>query len=144
MFIAIFSMVTWIIFAHQLWENPTKKGDVRLRKLYNYTTISTLSVIVLINYIVLFCLLLAAIGIFVPPGLFEAGTDLKEEATMKHYFQLTWLVTSLGTLAGSIGTMSENEDKIRHITYSYRQINRYYEIQDNNNQYEKKETNTFQ
>ena len=137
MFIAIFSMVTWIIFAHQLWEKPTKKGDVRLRKLYNYTTISTLSIIVLINYIVLFCLLLAAIGIFVPPGLFEAGTDLKEEATMKHYFQLVWLITSLGTLAGSIGTMSENEDKIRHITYSYRQINRYYEIQDKHKKVEK-------
>lgn len=129
MIVAIFGMVMWIIFAHKLWEKPTRKGDVRLRKLYNYTTITTLFVIVLINYIVLYCLFLATIGIFVPPGLFEAGTDLKETASIKYYFQLTWLITSLGTLAGSIGTASENEEKIRQITYSYRQISRYYEIQ---------------
>lgn len=137
MFIAIFSMVTWIIFAHQLWEKPTKKGDVRLRKLYNYTTITTLFIIVLINYIVLYCLFLAAIGIFVPSELFEAVTDIKEEASMKYYFQLTWLITSLGTLAGSIGTTGEDEHKIRQITYSYRQITRYYEIQDEKNDEEK-------
>lgn len=131
MLVAISGMITWIIFAHSLWEKPTQKGDVRLRRLYNYTTITTLIFIVLINYIVLYCLFLAAIGIFVPPGLFEAGTDLQEDPSIKHYFQLTWLVTSLGTLAGSIGTTSENENKIRQITYSYRQINRYYEIQDN-------------
>ena len=130
MLVAIFGMVTWIIFAHQLWEKPTHKGDIRLRKLYNYTTISTLSGIVVINYIVLFCFFLAAIGIFVPPSLFEAVTDIDGEASLKYYFQLTWLITSLGTLAGSIGTMSEDEGKIRQITYSYRQINRYYDIQD--------------
>lgn len=132
MIVAIIGMVTWIIFAHNLWEKPTKKGDIRLRKLYNYTTITTLLVIVLINYTVLFCLFSAAIGIFVPPGLFEAGTDLKNDPSIKNYFLLTWLVTSLGTLAGSIGTASEDESKIRQITYSYRQINRYYEIEDEN------------
>lgn len=130
MLVAIFGMVMWIIFAHRLWEKPTQKGDIRLRKLYNYTTILTLSVIVVINYIVLFCFFLAAIGIFVPPSLFEAVTDIDGEASLKYYFLLTWLITSLGTLAGSIGTMSEDEGKIRQITYSYRQINRYYNIQD--------------
>jgi len=129
---AVLGMVTWIIFAHNLWEKPTKKGDVRLRKLYNYTTITTLLVIILINYVVLFCLFLSAIGIFVPPGLFEAGAELQGDPSIKHYFQLTWLVTSLGTLAGSIGTASEDEDKIRQITYSYRQANRYYEIENEN------------
>lgn len=130
MFFAIFSMVIWIIFAHKLWEKPTQKGDAGLRKLYNYTTVTTLAVIIFINYIVLFCLLLGVIGIFVPPGLFEVATDLDEEPTIKYYFLLTWLITSLGTLAGSIGTVSENEDKIRNTTYYYRQITRYYQIQD--------------
>lgn len=138
MIVAILSMVTWIIFAHNLWEKPTQKGDIRLRRLYNYTTISTLSVIILINYIVLYCLFLTAIGIFVPPELFKAGT--KDDPSMKYYFQLVWLITSLGTLAGSIGTTSEEEEKIRQITYSYRQINRYYEIQDENNDQPKQKT----
>ncbi len=131
MFFSIFSMVIWIIFAHKLWEKPSQKGDVRLRKLYNYTTITTLSMIVFINYVVLYGLFLVTIGIFVPPNLFEAGTDLNSDASIQHYFLLAWLITSLGTLAGSIGTASENETKIKQITYSYRQLNRYYEIQDN-------------
>lgn len=130
MFVAISGMVTWMVFAHNLWEKPTQKGDIRLRKLYNYTTLTTLSLIMLINYIVLYCLFFAAIAIFVPPGLFEAATNLNHDPSIKHYFLLTWLITSLGTLAGSIGTASEREEDIRRITYSYRQINRYYEIQD--------------
>lgn len=136
MFVTIIGMVTWIIFTHRLWERPSQKGDVRLRKLYNYTTITTLSVIVFINYIVLYFLLLAAIGIFIPFGFLEEGTNLEVNPTIRHYFQLAWIVTSLGTLAGSIGTASENEEKIRQSTYSYRQINRYYEIEDDHNKAE--------
>lgn len=55
-----------------------------------------------------------------------------DDPSIKYYFRLTWLITSLGTLAGSIGTTSEDEAKVRQVTYSYRQINRYYEIQDEN------------
>lgn len=127
---AILSMVTWLIFAHQLWEKPTHRGDVRLRKLYNYTTVSTLFIISVFNYIVLYCLFLVAISIFVPAELFEAVTDVDNDASLVYYFQLTWLITSLGTLAGSIGATSEDESKIRQITYSYRQINRSYEIEE--------------
>lgn len=129
MIFAILGMVTWLIFAHQLWEKPTHRGDVRLRKLYNYTTVSTLLTISIFNYIVLYSLFLLAISIFVPAELFEAVTDLEDDASLVYYFQLTWLITSLGTLAGSIGATSEDENKIRQITYSYRQINRSYEIE---------------
>lgn len=129
-FVALTGMVTWMIFAHNLWEKPTQKGDKRLRNLYNATTFITLSIIVIINYSVLYILFLIALGIFVPAGLFKEVTDLSDDPSIKYYFQLTWIITSLGTLAGSIGTTSENEEKIRQITYSYRQIQRYYDIQD--------------
>lgn len=134
MLITILGMVVWMIFAHQLWEKRTSKGDPRLRKLYNYTTVTSLIGVMFVNYIILFCLFLATIAVFVPPGLFEIGTNL--EPSVQHYFRLTWLITSLGTIAGSIGTTSENEKNIQLATYSYRQIARYNEIQkndDNNN-----------
>lgn len=128
--VAVGGMTTWMIFAHNLWENPSKKGDRRLRKLYNYTTVITLIFIVFTIYFVLFCFFLGAIAIFVPQGLFAENTDLGDYPAFNYYLRLTWLITSLGTLAGSIGTTSENEEKIRDITYSYRQVNRYYAIQD--------------
>lgn len=143
--IALAGMVTWMIFAHNLWEKPTQKGDKRLRNLYNATTIITLSIIVFINYAILYLLFLLALGMFVPPGLFQEVTGLTEEPSIKYYFQLTWIITSLGTLAGSIGTTSANEEKVRQITYSYRQIQRYYDIQDTNeNEKGKKDTSNHQ
>lgn len=129
MFVTILGMVVWMIVAHQLWEKKTAKGDPRLRKLYNYTTVTTLSSVIFVNYIILFVLFLTTIAIFVPPELFEAGTNIEGKPTIKHYLQLTWLITSLGTIAGSIGTTSENEVNIRQATYSYRQMKRYNEIQ---------------
>ncbi|MGM8365237.1 hypothetical protein ACLIBG_07110 [Virgibacillus sp. W0181] len=133
MFASIFSMVIWVIFAHNLWEKPTSKGGVQLRKLYNLTTVFTLLIIVAINYIILFILFLLALSIFVPPHLFDAWTSFKGEPSLVDYFRLAWLVTSLGTLAGAIGATGEQESRIRHITYSYRQMNRLYELEEEKN-----------
>ncbi|MBD1223110.1 hypothetical protein GLV94_11775 [Virgibacillus halodenitrificans] len=126
--IAIMGMVMWVIFSQNLWEKPSDRGKKRWRDLYNWTTFSTLSSIVIINYIVLFMMFSIAISIFVPPELFQAWTGLDEEPTFKYYLNLVWLVTSLGTLAGAIGAGLEKEDKIRNITYSFRQQQRYYEV----------------
>jgi len=129
MILAILGTVIWVIFSHELWEKPTEKGKKRWRDLYNWTTFTTLGVIIISNYIMLFIIFLAAIAVFVPPSLFEAWTGLDEEPTPEYYFALVWLITSLGTLAGAIGTGIEDEGKIRDITYSYRQKQRYYEIE---------------
>jgi len=129
MILAILGTIIWVIFSHDLWEKPTEKGRKRWRDLYNGTTFITLGVIIVSNYILLFIIFLAAIAIFVPPSLFEAWTGMENEPTPKYYFALVWLITSLGTLAGAIGTGIEDQDKIRDITYSYRQKHRYYEIE---------------
>src|SRR5699024_5235497 len=71
MIAALIAMVAWMIFAYNLWEKPTRKGDKRLRKLYNITTISTLGIIVFFNYILLFCIFLATLYLFVPQNLFQ-------------------------------------------------------------------------
>jgi len=129
MLLAILGTIIWVIFSHDLWEKPTEKNKKRWRDLYNWTTITTLGAIIMINYVMLFIIFLAALAVFVPPSLFEAWTGLEDDPTPKYYFSLVWLITSLGTLAGAIGTGIEDEEKIRDITYSYRQKHRYYEIQ---------------
>lgn len=129
MVLAILGTIIWVIFSHDLWERPTKKGKKRWRDLYNWTTFTTLGVIIIINYMMLFIIFLGAIAIFVPPSLFEAWTGIEDEPTPEYYFALVWLITSLGTLAGAIGTGIEDEEKIRDITYSYRQKHRYYEME---------------
>ena len=45
--------------------------------------------------------------------------------------RLIWFVSSLGLLAGAMGSTVENEEKIRRITYSYRQYHRYKKLSKN-------------
>ncbi|MUV38557.1 hypothetical protein JNUCC1_02411 [Lentibacillus sp. JNUCC-1] len=128
MLLSIAGMVIWIIFAHKLWEKPTDKGQSQFRKLYNLTTVATLTVIVLINYAVLYILFMISIAIFVPENLFEGWTQVDAEASIQYFVRLAWLATSLGTLAGAVGATGEKEERIKHITYSYRQLTRSYEL----------------
>src|SRR5699024_777629 len=88
MIAALIAMVAWMIFAHNLWEKPTRKGDKRLRKLYNITTISTLGIIVFFIYILLFCIFLATLYLFVRPYLFQPATSAGSDRSFNYYVQL--------------------------------------------------------
>ncbi|GAA0599190.1 hypothetical protein GCM10009001_14340 [Virgibacillus siamensis] len=121
---AIFSIVVWIIVSHNLWEKPAINNDKVIRKLYNRTTIATLTVAVLCYYITLFVLFLLTVLLFVPPGLFQSLGGLKESVNFWNYTKLAWLATSIATFAGSIGVGLENEEKVRNIMYGYRQSQR--------------------
>lgn len=127
--ISMIGMVVWVILSHNLWEKPNG-SDRRLSRLYNYTTVITLSTIVLTYYLILFAAFSMALFLFVPPHLFEGWTGLDREPSILDYLQLVWFVTSLGTIAGAIGTGLQHEDKIREITYSYRQKHRKYEMEE--------------
>lgn len=126
MFTAILGMVTWIIFAHDLWERTNKENKNRLRWLYNSATILTLCTSVVLYYLVLFFLFLIAVTVFVPPDLYssEAGEDVSPLS----YLRLAWLVTSVATFAGAIGVGLENAERVRKSAYSYRQYTRYEEM----------------
>lgn len=133
MIASILAMIIWIVFAHDLWERSNKKSNNRLRLLYNTATIITLTTSILFYYLVLFLLFLIAVSIFVPPDLYGAQTNQNIEP--QHYIRLAWLVTSVATVAGAIGSGLEKADVVSKITYGYRQYIRYEQIK----QMEKKE-----
>lgn len=133
MIASISAMIVWIVFAHNLWERPKKDSSNHLRMLYNAATIITLTTSILMYYFVLFLLFLVAVSVFVPPDLYGAQTDQNIEII--HYFKLAWLVTSIATVAGSIGSSLEKTDVVGKITYGYRQYVRYEQMKQN----EKKE-----
>lgn len=126
--VAVVSMVLWIILSHNLWETPRGTNSPRMRRIYNNTTILTLIVAVLIYYAVLFVLFLIAVSVFVPPSLYGEATGLEEKVTVLNFIRLAWLVTSVATLAGAIGAGMENGDRVRNVTYGYRQQQRYAEM----------------
>lgn len=130
MIIAVLGMVGWLIYAHNLWEMRTTKNQPAYRRLYNFTTILTLLILTLVNYLVVSLLLTVSILIFVPVGLFETWTNVEADVTWSDYLSLIWFTSSLGVLAGAFGSTVEEEEKIRNVTYSYRQLYRYKQLEE--------------
>src|SRR5699024_11485252 len=67
MLLAIVGMVVWIILAHELWEPIKTSSYKRISRLYNLTTILTLSISVLAYYLAVFILFLATSLVLIPP-----------------------------------------------------------------------------
>lgn len=125
--LAIGGMVLWIMYAHSLWEYPTTMTTRTYRTVYNITTVFTLLIIIVLSYLILFALLMISVALFVPNDLYNMSTSNEGTRTIAQFLYLTWFVTSLGFLAGALGASVENEQKIRAMTYSYRQRARYEE-----------------
>lgn len=117
--LAMIGMVAWIILAHNLWEKRTNFNSMRLRGLYNMTTVTTLGISVVIFYIAMFILFLFAVAIFVPANLFEEV--IGHSVDLVDYLKLAWLVSSAATVAGAIGAGLEDQEEVRKSTYGYRQ-----------------------
>ncbi|PTF04940.1 5,10-methylene-tetrahydrofolate dehydrogenase [Staphylococcus devriesei] len=129
MLTAIIGMAGWLFYAHQLGERKTAKSQRVYRYIYNCATVLTLIIITVMNYVILYILLAISISLFVPVSLFNSWTSANADFTFLNYVKLLWFVASLGLLAGAMGSTVENEEKIRKITYSYRQYHRYKETE---------------
>lgn len=130
MFISIFGMTAWLIHAHKLWEKTSQNSQKLYRSLYNLTTLGTVMSVTVVNYAIVYLLLTISILLFVPPGLFNSWTSVEAGTGLHDYFNLIWFASSLGILAGALGSTVEDEDKIRNITYSYRQLYRKQQFED--------------
>lgn len=127
-FIAITSMVSWIIVAHKLWERPQDGKDDYIRKLYNATTVFTLLSTVCLYYLILYVLFTFAVNIFIPAELLE--NQINEEINFTSYLYIAWTATSIATIIGALGSALENEDVVLSSTYGYRQRQRHKQIKE--------------
>ena len=136
MIIAVFGMVGWLIYAHNLWEKRTTKNQPAYRRLYNFTTILTLLTLTIVNYFAVSLLITVSVLLFVPMGLFETWTEVEHDVEWADYLSLIWFASSGGILAGAFGSTVEEEEKIRNITYSYRQMYRHKKLKEEQEQAE--------
>src|SRR3954447_11921645 len=117
-------VVGWIVIDEQLWDRPDDdSADARQRsRLYNASTLVTLTTGVLICYVALYLInLLWALFILDPDvmgGYLHASRDYGD------IFVLTWFVASAATVGGGLGTGLESDDAIRAAAYSKREEER--------------------
>src|SRR5699024_3958341 len=99
-----------------------------ISRLYNLTTILTLSISVLAYYLAVFILFLATSSVLIPPDYLGEILMLEESATIINYLNISWFAASLSTVEGAIGVGLEYEEVVRDSTYGYRKKRRYEEV----------------
>ncbi|WP_210138492.1 5,10-methylene-tetrahydrofolate dehydrogenase [Staphylococcus sp. GDB9P120P] len=139
MLVAIFGMMIWMIIAHNLWESKKESTNKQITTLYNLTTTMTLTVSVMIYYVILFSLFLVASLIVLPSDYLGQALQFKTSASLITYINLAWFAASISTVAGAIGVGLNNETLILESTYGYRQKQRYKQLHKEQQQQEQQQ-----
>lgn len=121
--LAIALMTAWLIATNGLWTRATKReGGRRWAAMDNTATVVTVVVAAVMMYATLFLMLFVAALILIPEH-YLAG-ELEHEVSWADYLDLTWLATSMGIMAGAVGSSFDDDEAIRDATYSLRESER--------------------
>src|SRR3954453_613877 len=115
---AFAGLVVWIIIAHSLWERPSAREDPAATKRLNAATVLTLALGLLLGYVVLYLLVLAAMGLAIPDSF--VAQNLQHAAGTEDYIAAAWFATSLATVAGALGSGLESAAEVRETVSRYR------------------------
>jgi len=117
-------VVAWLVIDGKLWDRPDdNSSEARERsRLYNVSTLVTLTAGVLICYLALYVVnLLWALFVLDPSvmgGYLQASLDYGD------LFVLAWFVASAATVGGGLGSGLESDEAIRAAAYSKREEER--------------------
>ena len=115
-------LVVWLITAHHLWERPHQSHDRELRGLYNTSTVLTLTIGVACLYGGLLVINLGLATFLVPSSLL--GSMVSSQVTFGTYVSLAWGFTTMGVVAGALGSSLETDQAVRQAAYGYRESQR--------------------
>jgi hypothetical protein len=117
-------VVAWLVIDGELWDHPDDdSAQARERsRLYNTSTLLTLTTGVLICYLALYVVNLVWALFVLDPAVM--GGDLNASLGYRDLFVLTWFVASAATIGGGLGSGLESDEAIRAAAYSKREEER--------------------
>jgi hypothetical protein len=117
-------VVGWLVIDGELWDRPDdNSAEARERsRLYNTSTLVTLTIGVLICYLALYVVNLAWALFVLDPAVM--GGYLQTSLGYGDLFVLTWFVASAATVGGALGSGLESDEAIRAAAYSKREEER--------------------
>ena len=132
MIASIAIVVGWIVIDGELWDRPADdSADARDRsRLYNTSTLLTLTIGVLLCYLALYVVNLAWALFVLDPAVM--GNLLGSSLDYGDVFVLVWFVASAATIGGALGTGLESDEAIRAAAYSKREEDRRARLADEN------------
>ncbi|HET7326050.1 MAG TPA: hypothetical protein VFJ14_02070 [Nocardioidaceae bacterium] len=116
--VAVVAMAAWLGLYNGLLERPIGNQDRQLQPMLNASTALTLLVGVACMYLLLFVLTLLAALVVISPDFFQHS--LRHPVSIADYAKLTWLTTSMGIMAGALGSSLDSEAAVRRAAYSKR------------------------
>ena len=116
--VSLGSLGTWLVVAHSLWEAPSESDDPALMKRVNTATVLTLLLGLAFAYIVLYVVVLAALGLVVPAAVMDS--NLNHKATFGDYAAAAWFAASMAIVVGALGSGLETSDEVRETISRYR------------------------
>jgi hypothetical protein len=123
-------MIGWLIVDAHLWHRSTEVSREAKQKarLYNGSTIITIGIGVLVCYAGLFVINLMWALFIISDRVFASMTRSPVHAT--EYLTLSWLVASVATVGGALGSGLESDEAIRAAAYSKREQERRHMLQE--------------
>ncbi len=117
-------VVAWLVIDGELWDRPDdSSSEARERsRLYNTSTLLTLTAGVLICYLALYVVNLVWALFVLDPAVM--GGYLNASLGVGDLFVLAWFVASAATVGGGLGTGLESDEAIRAAAYSKREEER--------------------
>jgi len=114
-------MVGWLVVDAGLWHHASdgRSADKEKAALYNASTLLTLGSGVVICYAALFVVNLLWALFVVDAGVYHSVTG--QSASTSTYLALAWLVASVATAGGALGSSLESDEAIRAAAYSKRE-----------------------
>jgi len=114
----------WLVIDGELWDRPDDDSpQARERsRLYNASTLLTLTAGVLICYVALYVVNLVWALFIVSPDVL--GNYLHSPRGYGDLFVLAWFVASAATIGGGLGSGLESDEAIRAAAYSKREQDR--------------------
>lgn len=120
--LAIAAMIMWLITDNNLWERPSELGSHERAVVANTATVATISLAVVYMYLLLFAATLAAAYVAIPAS--HMASQVGHPAGFTDYVGLAWLATSMGTIAGALGSGLADEENVKQAVYSRREYQR--------------------
>src|SRR5918993_946879 len=117
MLLGLIALVAWLIVAHDLWEKPDRETPAELARLFNLGTVLTLTLATAVSYLVLFAGTVLAAALLIDTSVLEQ--TLQRPVDFTDYLILAWIISSLATVGGAIGSGLEDEDTVRASAYGY-------------------------
>jgi hypothetical protein len=117
-------VVGWLVIDGELWDRPDQdSAEARERsRLYNTSTLVSLTVGVLICYLGLYVVNLGWALFILDPAVM--GGSLGTSLGFGELFVLAWFVASAATVGGGLGSGLESDEAIRAAAYSKREEER--------------------